>query len=141
MSNLNLDDNTMNWGIVELMGHKVVAGLISKSEMLGKPLLRVDVPATSAYGEFTQFYGEAAIYCVTFTSEQVARITAEQIKVNPVSVYVPDLITREQHEKMILSYSIQIEQLKQRGLPAGAFTGDQSDMKDLDDPDDEDDEF
>ena len=47
--------------------------MVSKSEMLGKPLLRVDVPATSAYGEFTQFYGEAAIYCVTFVSEQVAR--------------------------------------------------------------------
>ena len=37
----NLDDNTKTWGIVELMGHKVVAGQVSKSEMLGKALLRV----------------------------------------------------------------------------------------------------
>jgi hypothetical protein len=95
------EDNVGQWAIVELMGHKVVAGLTSKSEMLGKPMLRVDVPATTAYGEYTQFYGEAAIYCVTFVSEQVARLTAEQAKVNPVSVYVPDLITREQHEKVV----------------------------------------
>jgi hypothetical protein len=119
MNNLN-DDTVSNWGIVELMGRKIVAGLISKSVLLGPPMLRVDVPATSAFGEFTQFYGETAIYCVTFVSEQVARLTAEQNKVNPVSVYVPDLITREQHEKMLKSYSDQIEILRHARLPAGA---------------------
>ena len=115
----NLNDDIKSWGIVELMGHKVVAGLISKSEMLGKPMLRVDVPATSAYGEFTQFYGESAIYCVTFVSEDVARLTAEQTKVNPVSVYVPDLITVERHKEVVQRYDEQIERLKQRALPAG----------------------
>jgi hypothetical protein len=114
----NVNDDIKSWGIVELMGHKVVAGMVSKSEMLGKPLLRVDVPATSAFGEFTQFYGEAAIYCVTFVSEQVARMTAEANKLNPVSVYVPELITREAHEKTIQSYRDQIARLN-RGLPAG----------------------
>jgi hypothetical protein len=111
----NLDDNTQAWGIVELMGHKVVAGLVSKSEMLGKPLLRVDVPATSAFPEFTQFYGEAAIYCVTFVSEQVARLTAEQTKLNPVSVYVPELITKERLNEIIGQYQEQIKRL--RALP------------------------
>lgn len=95
-----MSDEIQQWGIVELMGHKVVAGLISKSEMLGKPMLRVDVPATSAYQAFTQFYGEAAIYCVTFTSEEVATRTAEEVKVNPVSVYVPDLVTKEQYDEL-----------------------------------------
>ena len=112
----NLDDNTQTWGIVELMGHKVVAGLISKSEMLGKPMLRVDVPATSAFPEFTQFYGEAAIYCVTFVGEQVARMTAEQTKLNPVSVYVPELIPVEKHKEIIQQYRERIDRL-QRSLP------------------------
>jgi len=116
----NVSDEIRNWAVVELMGHKVVAGLISKSEMLGKPLLRVDVPATSAYGEFTQFYGESAIYCVTFVSEEVARRTAEANKTNPVSVYVPDLITRENHEEMIGLYKEKLEQLRQARLPAGS---------------------
>jgi len=112
----NLDDNTKTWGIVELMGHKVVAGLVSKSEMLGAPLIRVDVPATSAFQEFTQFYGTDAIYCVTFVSEDVARLTAEQTKVNPVSVYVPNLITTEKHLKIIQEYKSEIQRLE-RGLP------------------------
>ncbi len=114
MSN-NFDDNSMSWGIVELMGHKVVAGLVSKSEMLGKPMLRVDVPATSVFPEFTQFYGEAAIYCVTFVSEQVARLTAEQTKLNPVSVYVPDLITKDRVNEIVREYEERIKRL--RALP------------------------
>lgn len=112
---MNFDENSMTWGIVELMGHKVVAGLVSKSEMLGKPMLRVDVPATSAFPEFTQFYGEASIYCVTFVSEQVARLTAEQTKLNPVSVYVPELISKERVDEIIQQYEERIKRL--RALP------------------------
>lgn len=108
----NLDDNTKTWGIVELMGHKVVAGLVSKSEMLGKPMLRIDVPATSAYPEFTQFYGDGSIYCVTFVSEEVARLTAEANKTNPVSVYVPELITKEQLENVHREYQERIKRLQ-----------------------------
>ena len=118
MSNPNTEE-IKNWAIVELMGHKVVSGMISKSEMLGKPLLRIDVPATSIYPEFTQFYGESAIYCVTFVSEEVARLTAEQNKLNPVSVYVPDLITRESYDQTVQRYREDIERLRNRALPAG----------------------
>jgi hypothetical protein len=31
-----MTDEIQQWGIVELMGHKVVADLIQKSEMVGK---------------------------------------------------------------------------------------------------------
>lgn len=105
------------YAIVELMGHKVVAGLVSKSEMLGKPMLRVDVPATTAFAEFTQFYGETSIYCVTFVSEEVARLTAERSKVNPVSVYVPELIKKEDHEKIVEQMQGTIQALR-KGLPS-----------------------
>jgi len=111
------DNENEQWGIVELMGHKVVAGKVSKSEMLGAALMRVDVPATSTYPEFTQFYGTSAIYCVTFVSEEVARRTAEQTKVNPVSVYVPDLITREKLDEVVQQYEKRLERL--RALPSG----------------------
>lgn len=88
------------WAIVELMGHKVVAGLVQKSEMLGSPMLRIDVPETGDYPQHTQFYGDASIYSVTFVSEEVARLTANQLHNNPVAVYVPDLVTREKYNDM-----------------------------------------
>lgn len=94
-------EETGNWAIVELMGRKVVAGYAAKSEFLGKPMLRVDVPQTSAFDAYTQFYGESAIYCVTIVSEQVARTVAESHKINPISVYTPELITRQKYDEML----------------------------------------
>jgi arylsulfatase A-like enzyme len=113
-----MSENNSQFGIVELMGHKVVAGAISKDEMLGKPMLRVDVPATSAFPAFSQFYGEAAIYCVTFTSEEVANRVAEQNKTNPISVYTPSLVTQEQLEEVKDAYNARLDALR-RQLPAG----------------------
>lgn len=97
------DDQTNNgqWAIVDLMGRKVVAGFVTEEVHYAKAMLRIDVPQTSTYPAFTQFYGGEAIYCVTPVSEDVAKLTAEANKVNPVSVYVPDLITREKFERTI----------------------------------------
>jgi hypothetical protein len=125
----NLTDNAQ-WGIVELMGHKVVAGRISKSEEFGTVLLRVDVPATETYPEFTQMYGNSAIYCVTFTSEEVARIAAERAKVNPVSIYAPELITREQFNKTVEEWRDRLDQA--RGLPSGLNDEDPDEEEDDD---------
>jgi hypothetical protein len=122
-----MSEETQQWGIVELMGHKVVAGLIQKSEMIGAPLMRVDIPATSVFPEFTQFYGTNAIYCVTFVSEEVARRTAEANKVNPVSVYVPDLVTKEQYDELrqkAAELQEQVWKLKRLPAPAEMEDGD-----------------
>lgn len=79
---------TEQWAIVELMGHKIVAGKVSKSEMMGKPLLRVDVPAVGNTPAFTQMYGEAAIYCITFVDEPTAMKTATYVQVKPIIPYI-----------------------------------------------------
>jgi hypothetical protein len=114
-------DQESNWGIVELMGRKVVAGLITKSEMIGPPMLRIDVPETKTFGPFTCFYGGTAIYGVTFTSEEVARKTAESVQVNPVSVYVPELVSKEKYDELHrVAEELEIKLIQaQRMLPAG----------------------
>jgi hypothetical protein len=136
------------WAIVELMGHKVVAGLVSKDEMLGAPMLRIDVPATSAFPQFTQLYGQAAVYCVTFTSEEIARKTAEATAVNPVAVYVPTLVTREQHDAVVSELKRRTETLREElyrlrhSLPSPSDTedDDEDDEPYADEEDDEEDE-
>jgi hypothetical protein len=135
------DNENAQWGIVELMGHKVVAGRISKSEEFGTVLLRVDVPATGTYPEFTQMYGNSAIYCVTFTSEDVARIAAERAKVNPVSIYAPELVTQDDMKQIHQHYQEQIARL-QRQLPTGTVAGDEwtDDQDDAEDEDEQDEE-
>jgi hypothetical protein len=68
---------------------------------------------------------------VTFTSEEVARRTAESTKTNPVSVYVPDLISREQYDKAIQEWRERLNQA--RGLPAGLNEKDDDDRDGYDD--------
>lgn len=103
------------WAIIQLFGHKTLAGLVSKSEMLGQAMLRIDVPATSAQPAFTQLYGDKAVYSVTFVSEEVAKKTAEAVQMNPINVYVPDLVTTQHHEQEVADLRRQLSRVTRRG--------------------------
>ena len=69
------------WAIVELMGHRHMAGQVSSVAQYGCEMLRIDVPTTPPV---TQFYGGGAIYCVTPCSEATAREVVG--KARPASV-------------------------------------------------------
>jgi hypothetical protein len=73
-----------DWCIMELMGHRRLAGFVREVELAGKGLLRIDIPSTPPV---TQFYGGAAIYCLTPTTEAIARGLAAQVHAEPVSRY------------------------------------------------------
>ena len=104
------------WAIVSLFGHKTVAGCVTKDSGLF-PLLRVDIPATSVSPAYTREFGPGAIYEILYVSEEVARATAERLKDDPVRVYAPELITRQQFEDMQDRFRKQVAEL--RGLPEG----------------------
>lgn len=109
-----MDEQQSSWAIVELFGHKTLAGRVTKDTSLF-PLLRIDVPATEAAPEFTAEYGPGAIYGITYVSEEVARLTAQAVKATPIAVYSPQLVTREAFEKMQDQYRKRIEEM--RALP------------------------
>ena len=117
------------WAIVELFGHKTIAGRVTKDTSLF-PLLRIDVPATSEYPEFTAEYGPSAIYGITYVSEEVARRTAQSIKVNPIAVYNPELVTRDQFEKVVDQYKQQIAKLRALPEHAGRYDPDDDEYDD-----------
>jgi len=96
------------------------------------PLLRIDVPATSDLPEFTVEYGPAAIYGITYVSEAVAKATAEGLRVKPINVYSPDLVTRQEFEEAVSGYEQKIAQLRRLPSPI---------MPPIDRPDDEDDDL
>lgn len=60
-----------DWAIVELMGHRRLAGRVQETRLGGADVLRIDVPAGDGFT--TQFYGGSALYCLTPTTESVAR--------------------------------------------------------------------
>jgi hypothetical protein len=75
------------WAILELMGHRRLAGFVSEEAMFGTALLRIDIPKAGATnGELaaTQYYGGSSIYCLTPTTEGVARRISEMDQPAPV---------------------------------------------------------
>ncbi len=88
------------WGIVEVMGHKKYAGHITEQVIAGSALVRVDVPEVKLAGEpprvvnsFTKLVGVGSVYCITPTTEEVARKMADQLArydSDPLPVYIPE---------------------------------------------------
>lgn len=86
------EEKFKEWGILELMGHRRLAGLISEQQIGGASFIRIDVPNPGPGPLFegaspfraTQFYGAAAIYCITPTDEETARKAALLVEVAPV---------------------------------------------------------
>ena len=72
------------WAIVELMGHRRLAGYASEVSQYGAAMLRLDVPGADGTIAATQFYGGTAIYCVTPTTEDIARAMAQHNQPEPV---------------------------------------------------------
>lgn len=76
-----------SWAIVELMGHRKIAGKVTEKIIAGVPLLRIDVPAVGESKGLTQFYGAQSIYCLTPTTEEICKRFAAMRHEEPVSAY------------------------------------------------------
>jgi hypothetical protein len=72
------------WVILELMGHRRLAGYVQEVEIAGKGYLRIDIPGTPPV---TQIYGPDAVYCMTPTTEEIARGLASKTRTVPVHRY------------------------------------------------------
>jgi len=59
------------YAILELMGHRKIAGLVSEATIGGASFIRIDVPKGEDT-EVTQFYSPGAIYCITPTTKEIA---------------------------------------------------------------------
>ncbi len=72
------------WAILELFGHRKLAGLIKEETIGSATFIRIDVIGID--GKFTaiQFYNPAAVYCITPTSEESARRAASINDPQPV---------------------------------------------------------
>lgn len=77
-------DTQMGWAVVELMGHRRLAGFLTEQEEAGKKFLRLDVPGPDGPTVATQLYNPDAAYCITPTSEATAREVAASVRVAPV---------------------------------------------------------
>lgn len=82
------DEGFAGWAVLELMGHRRLAGYLTEQEIGGTNMLRIDVPKAKGEGDVaTQFYSATAVYCITPTTEEMARAVARRCQPAPVQRY------------------------------------------------------
>ena len=72
MAMTDQNERFAEWAILELMGHRRLAGFVSDVEIAGTTFFRLDVH-TEHEPITTQFYSPAAVYCITPATEAIAR--------------------------------------------------------------------
>lgn len=80
------DSRTDFWGVIEIMGHKRLAGRITEQVVGGHSFIRIDVPAGNSPA-WSKLFGPAAIYGITPTTEDVALVVADQLDEHPLQTW------------------------------------------------------
>lgn len=84
------------WAVVELMGHRRLAGRISEEEKFGGKLGRVDVPKGDTF--VSVYFGSASVYCLTIVDEAAARADFSNRQPEPVRPYALPAVERADGE-------------------------------------------
>lgn len=80
------DDNAFDqWAIIEMLGHRRVAGRVRETTLAGAGFLRLDIPATGGHLEQTQYIAPGSVYALHPVSEDVARAVAAHCRPQPVN--------------------------------------------------------
>lgn len=83
------------WAVIELMGHRKTAGMVSQVSQYGVAMIRIDTPGPDGKVVASQCYGGAAIYCLTPCTEATARRIIEDEYTLPPMVR----IALQEHER------------------------------------------
>ena len=67
-----------DWAILELMGHRRMAGFVTETTLAGAGVLRIDVPAVGEEPAATQYYAPSALYALTPATEEAVRAEMER---------------------------------------------------------------
>lgn len=73
------------WVVLELLGHRRLAGYLTEQQIAGASFLRLDVPRIDdARPAVTQLYSPGSVYAITPTTEVIARAVAAGNHPTPV---------------------------------------------------------
>jgi hypothetical protein len=75
-------DTFAEWAILEIMGHRRLAGHVTEQEIAGRGFLRLDVPSDPPV---TQYYSPDSVFAIHPVTEETARAAAALARPAPVS--------------------------------------------------------
>lgn len=80
-------DKFEGYALLELMGHRQLAGMVREVEVAGHAMLRVDVPAIGEDPKYSTFVSPLSLYCLTPVTVDVCLAQAEMLRVRPALAY------------------------------------------------------
>ncbi len=94
------DEPVDGWVILELFGHRRLAGYLSEVELAGSTFLRLTIPDADPTKppRATQDYQPTAVYGITWTTEEVARKVAARSQPAPVAQWELDRPAAEEFD-------------------------------------------
>lgn len=78
------EERYAQWSILELLGHRRLAGFVTEQEIAGKGFLRIDIPGNEKKAAMTQFYSPDSVYGLTPTTKELACAAAAASSPEPV---------------------------------------------------------
>ncbi len=89
------------WMILELLGHRRIAGHVREVQVAGAGFLRVDIPPTVGHAAQTQFVAPGSIYAMHPVTEDVATRFVAKFRTPPVHRFelAPDPWDADEAEK------------------------------------------
>lgn len=73
------------WVVLEVLGHRRLAGHLTEHTIAGHGFLRLDIPADDSAPEVTQLFNPTSIYAIHPTTEAIARHVAKSCRPEPVA--------------------------------------------------------
>lgn len=84
------------WAILELMGHRKIAGKITEESIAGQAFVRIDIYSADDKIELTQYYNPTSVYSLTPVEKKTA--VDFSIRHVPVPIYKWELLPDIQEE-------------------------------------------
>jgi hypothetical protein len=76
-----VSDTLDTWAVIELLGHRRLAGRVTETQIAGHGFLRLDIPSDPAV---TQYVAPGSVYALTPTTEEIARTFARRARPEPI---------------------------------------------------------
>ena len=79
-----MENKFEEWAVLEIMGYRRLSGKVTEAVIGGGNFIRIDIPSDN--GKYTtQYYSPSSIYCITPTSEDIARQFAKSNQPEPIN--------------------------------------------------------
>lgn len=96
---MNNENSNIFWAIIELFGHNVMAGQVSKCEI--GDFIQINVPEVDGIPAWTKMVNPKAIYAITPVTEDVAMDKAKYLKSMPIDRWDTETLITNRFREMV----------------------------------------